>query len=183
MDSVIKAGYHLRFGSFVLLLSSFGILYAFYKDRSYWWVLTGAAWFFIQLTLIDYEGARDLYLGMAFSAIGIGLIYSKIPSIPKIQRHHIVMLVIAVIFSNILVGFYGIGLYSGMSVQDSIEYSNNGGNYEENLHNIYWNKHTPDSCYYTAPFSGDLNSWTSEYNEPYERSSCPSLPEVIRIST
>jgi hypothetical protein len=163
----------LKVGGLVVLLGGFGIVRAVYTDRTQWWLLAGASWFLIQLMVFDYDGGRDLYLGMAFAAIGFGLLYHEAPR-PALTGPTLKTLLALTILLNATV-FGVFGITSGHSLAESKNIASTDQSEQETLHSIYWEQHRPTNCYYNAPYSGDLQEWLRLTGEPLVRQNCPSV--------
>lgn len=117
----------------VVVIGCIGILlaYPFYQA---WWVPVGAGLFVLQVFLIDLDGPPDLMPVFIFVAVGVGLVYDKLP------------------FQWPTVGFGGIALIAiGMvlignpfaEVTSPIQNGLTPGTVEWH----YWNKLSPTSCH------------------------------------
>lgn len=183
-DSILKAGYHLRWGIFVVALGGLGIASRVWNNRNDWWLAAGGLWFFSQLLFVDYEGARDLYLGMAFVSVGVGLVYSDIKRLRITKPHRVAMLVVFVILANIVTtaSLAGLTFIGGESVEQSMYIAGQDSSESDTIHGLYWTKQKVDTCYYTAPFSSDLRNWVSQVDEPITRGECPTAWRVWQLS-
>lgn len=137
-NSIVKAILQFKLGGLILLLGASGLVLATKDDTEYWWLLTGAGWFLIQLLLIDYEGARDLYVGMAFAVIGFGLLYSRIETMEGIDCRVISGILIFAILGNLVIVMV-LGIPSTSMSESKALASDHSGD-RESIHNVYWNK-------------------------------------------
>lgn len=75
----------LGYSSLLILSGIAGLLLATYRRRIDAWVLVGSAWFGIQIFILDFDGPPDLLAGVAFVALGTGLLYDDLrPRRPEV---------------------------------------------------------------------------------------------------
>ncbi|WP_239638769.1 MULTISPECIES: DolP-mannose mannosyltransferase [unclassified Haloferax] len=93
---LVKGVTHLKLMIPIALLGMAGVLLGFLDDiRERWWVVGLLLWFCIQIFILDYDGADDLFLGIILVSIGIGFVFEKLST--KYESERINSIVTAVV--------------------------------------------------------------------------------------
>lgn len=66
--------------------------------RTAWWVAVGAGWSIIQILFLDFNGYPDLFMGLSFFAIGVGIL---VDSVSDVYRKGIVALLVVLVAISI----------------------------------------------------------------------------------
>lgn len=149
---------------------SLGVIGALlYDKREGWWVLAGGGIFLFQLIAMDFDGRRDMYVGLLFAAIGFGLLVTKIQ---RVRLENILKITVAILLLVSIgpLGGFGIVDYAVTdenqahpphplvqttiySVGELIGVS--GHSYEPvpareevSEQELFWNKVKPEHCHY-----------------------------------
>ncbi|EMA48241.1 hypothetical protein C451_20642 [Halococcus thailandensis JCM 13552] len=170
----------LGYGGFVVLIGGVGVLIA--ASAGDLWPIAGAGWGVLQVFVLDYDAGSDLFVGMAFAAIGVGFAVSETRG--RWQQATVLVLALTVVISGISGGWLGLVAPIQGPPNDTLHESQSGSippemgsGGVESMHTVFWDQRTPKSCYYTAAASGDLRSWLKVTGQPIDRNTCPGASE------
>jgi len=123
-----------------------------------WWIPIGAAWFAFLIFFVDFEtgGYTDLIPGLAFVAIGVGIVATTLRD--RQRRQSLVAALVLVLVVNVAV-LGSVGLVftpvetPGPVPMSDLETTDLPGAYEESesvpdVRYIYWQQIEPSTCHY-----------------------------------
>lgn len=176
-----------------VLLGVLGHLRAARDDiGAVWWVLLPTVWYAIQVFLFDLDGYPDLFLGLAFAAVGVGLYVARLD--PDDRTVVVSAALVVLLVGTVFLGGFGVLGSRMTTTSEDVWYSDRTmlagglakyagwghGNAEagtaEGLdrytppdsRDLYWNKRRP--CHY---FMGDMGAaWVSLTDGRYVDMSC-----------
>lgn len=185
------------FGSVFFLVGVYGLVrVAPSRFRSQWWVVIGATVSVLQVFILDFDNVPDLFLGLVFLSIGIGLVAAYHHSV---RRVICVGLSIIIMFNVVLSGGMGIMrpsmlpdgdpedvslVRAGESLADSVGIQH--GTQEEDskrlpqeyrrsyMETIYWEQVSPPGCHYRV--GGMHLRWIQVLNKSLDERTCGSIP-------
>ena len=159
-DRLIAGVVHFKWASPFVLFGLYGLGRGFRHQlgRDDWWVLVGAGWFGFVVFFIDFDvgGYTDLIPGLAFVAIGVGLLWTTLTS--RQFKNGLVALLVIVLFVNLAL-FGSVGLLfppvdtpepNSMNELQTNERALQLSNVPDDTHDIryyYWNQGVPDTCH------------------------------------
>ncbi|WP_424004819.1 DolP-mannose mannosyltransferase [Haloarcula salina] len=126
--------------------------------RSAWWIPLGAAWFAFLVFFVDFEtgGYTDLIPGLAFVAIGVGLVAARLGDLRL--RWSLGGVLAAVLVVNVaMLGSVGLVFTPvetpgpvPMSDLETDDYTQDRAGLEPrpDVRYVYWNKIRPSTCHY-----------------------------------
>lgn len=85
-----------------------------YGWRETWWIVAGAAWFAFVVFAFDYDNYPDLVPGLVFVAVGVGVVYDRLPS--RSCRTLLTLGVTACIVVNLVLVVAMGGLFGGYGI-------------------------------------------------------------------
>ncbi|ESP90031.1 DolP-mannose mannosyltransferase [Candidatus Halobonum tyrrellensis] len=128
-----------------------------YGWRETWWVVAGAAWFAFVVFAFDYDNYPDLIPGLMFVAVGVGVVYDRLPS--RSYRTVLTVVVTACIVANLvlvvgmggLFGGYGIAPADPLSELESTTHETGlGDGYaveRPDVRYLFWNGIESETCH------------------------------------
>jgi len=186
------------FASIPIVLGVYGLFRIGTRDiRKNWWILSGGTIYGIQVFLVDFNSYPDLFFGLVFVAMGLGLLVNTLDE-PK-RRIIPGVLAIIVLISVVSLGGFGYvtnetvytkSLDDSLAESDTIlhnvvlsaeEYFNardaRGGQMNPDLpfdrpdlEALYWEKQKPPSCHYRL--SAKEIQWIERTGGAYEKENC-----------
>jgi hypothetical protein len=187
-----------------ILFGTVGVAHAGYTNPSQtWWVVVGTALYGLQIFFFDFDSYADLFFGLVFVALGVGLL---VASLNRPGRRTVVAVVIAVMTVSV-VALGGIGVVTNETVYtDSLEdslatsdtllhstvkyverqfgaksmrriASTTGADLPDDRPNVvelFWSKGIPESCHYRL--SVTEIKWIEQTGRSYDALTCGSLP-------
>ena len=157
---------HFKWASPFVLVGGYGIARIAWEratggdgvGRSAWWIPVGAAWFAFLIFFVDFEtgGYTDLIPGLAFVAIGIGLVAARLRE--RRFRWSLGGALAAVLVVNVaLLGSVGL-VFTPVEAPDTIsmtdlqtdDYTAEHAALETrpDVRYVYWNEVRPSTCHY-----------------------------------
>jgi len=157
---------HFKWASPFVLVGGYGIARIAWEratggdgvGRSAWWIPVGAAWFAFLIFFVDFEtgGYTDLIPGLAFVAIGIGLVAARLRE--RRFRWSLGGALAAVLVVNVaLLGSVGL-VFTPVETPDTIsmtdlqtdDYTAEHAALETrpDVRYVYWNEVRPSTCHY-----------------------------------
>ncbi|NEU55351.1 DolP-mannose mannosyltransferase [Halorussus sp. MSC15.2] len=154
----------LGISSIPMALGVFGAL--LHDKTDSWWILCGGTLFLFQLVALDFDGRRDMYVGLCFAAVGFGLLVAH----TNRERLLKAMVALLLVVSIGPLGGFGVVDYSVTAseqarpphplFQSSIHaigetvgvsgtsYQSLSRRDEISQQNLFWNTISPDHCHY-----------------------------------
>ena len=176
-----------------VLLGVLGHLRAARDDvRAVWWVLVPTAWYGVQVFFLDLDGYPDLFLGLAFVAVGVGLYVARLD--PGERTALLSAALVVLLLGTVFLGGFGVLGSRMTTTEEDVWYSDRSmlagglavyagwghGNAETGTvegveryaapdsRDLYWNKRRP--CHY---FMGDMGAaWVTLTDGRYVDMSC-----------
>jgi hypothetical protein len=187
-----------------ILLGAVGVARAGYADPSRTgWVVVGTVLYGIQIFFFDFDSYADLFFGLVFVALGVGLL---VASLDRPARRTVVAVVVAIM--TLSVGWLGgLGVVTNETVytdslQDSLETSDtlvhsavkyverqfgarsmrrtasaSGAGFPDDRPSVvelFWSKGIPESCHYRL--SATEIKWIEQTGGSYDARTCGGLP-------
>jgi hypothetical protein len=158
------------------LLTPFSIagLYKLARQRfkQSWWVLTGTLWATLQIFYFDFDAYPDLFLGLAFVSIGVGVFYSS--SGQNTKRILSMLVAVMLLVSAVLLG--GVGPTSPQRMSetnfpdqlDELPYG------RDDIEGMYWKQLTPETCTYR--WGVTEQTWAADRGLDTLRQNCGTVP-------
>ncbi len=147
------------------------------RPRETWWLAAGAAWFGLQVLLVDLDGAPDLFPLAAFLAVGVGVLLG-LEAGP--QRAAAALLAILAAVSVVTMGGFGLGsamlhepepLVYEPDREPALPYSS------EDRQHLFWNRELPETCrVFFGPTQGELVERTGQ---AYAQETCGDAGPVL----
>lgn len=187
-----------------ILFGVYGLVRVGTRDlRELWWLVAGGALYGLQIFLFDFDSYPDLFFGLVFVSIGIGLLVHTLRG--RKRQAIVAMLVAVVTMSVVFLG--GVGVVTNetvytQSLDDSLDSSDtvihSTVKYVEALFGaepmrrdsvydqadtpsdrmsvteLFWTKGIPASCHYRL--SGTEILWLERTGEPYTAQTCGAWP-------
>lgn len=186
---------HFSYGVIVALVGAYGLRYVPYRYRGGWWIPVGGVWTLATVLLFEFDGANDLFMGLGFLAVSVGLFAAT--ARPTGRRILSGVIVAVVTTSVVFQGGFGV-LFGGddpvvkqigKEIQEDMAGSGGEGSVQIDSgkstgsdskrvtrlieryptpSTLYWNQKQPRNCWYLLPDSGDLQSWVRYIDESPE---------------
>lgn len=187
-----------------ILLGVVGVARAGYADLTRtWWVVVGTTLYGLQIFFFDFDSYADLFFGLVFVALGVGLL---VASLKRPARRTVVIIVVAIMTLSV-VSLGGVGVVTNETVytdslQDSLRTSNtllhsavksaerqlgarsmrrtasaSGANIpgdRPTVIELFWSKGVPESCHYRLSVT-EIN-WIELTGRSYDAQTCGSIP-------
>ena len=197
-----KGLFIVGYAAIPVLIGSYGAVRYSLENRTQWgWITTGTVAYALQVLFVDFDGYPDLFFGLVFVAIGVGLIVNATGK----RRATLVSAVVAVVVVISVVSFGGAGVVS-TPVQDEpggtliygsvqtvdrllgIDDPEPSGNItaqqleamaygSSEMERIYWTKVRPESCHYRL--SGNEVQWIERTNASFDDKKCGQSPDLV----
>lgn len=167
LTRIVAGVVHFKWASPLVLLGGFGLASTARRcfsgrdnvvGRTEWWIPVGAAWFAFLVFFVDFEtgGYTDLIPGLAFVALGIGIVAATL----RDRRHKQYLgcvLALVLIVNVVFLGSVG-AVFTPVDTPDPVPMSDLETNdlpqaYDEaepvpDVRYVYWQQIEPSSCHY-----------------------------------
>jgi hypothetical protein len=160
-ERLVAGVVHFKWASPFVLLGVYGLLRGVRDQlsREDWWLLVGAGWFGFVILFVDFDvgGYTDLIPGLAFVAIGIGLLSTKLTT--ERLRYALTAALVSVVVLNV-VAFGSVGLVFPATdtpapvAMDDLRTNERAlelSAVPDDTHDVryyYWNREVPETCHY-----------------------------------
>lgn len=191
LKRVVAGVVHFKWASPFILLGLYGLWrrLRYHRKAEDWWVFAGAGWFGLIVLFIDFEpsGYTDLITGLAFVAIGVGLLVSTLHS--ERRRSALTGALLVIVLLNV-VAFGSIGLIfspvdtpapipmEDLRTNDRALALSNVPDDTPDIRYIYWNRVRPETCHYRLSLL-EVN-WLELVGEDLS-ADCSDISEVRRV--
>ena len=134
----------------------------------HWWVALGAAWFLLQVAVLDLNRWADLFALMTFLAIGVGLAVATIPV--SLRWVPAVALLGLIVYGN-AIEHLSYDMYRGLRAPRRIPVEN-----AAMMRSVYWNRVIPNTCH--VRFTTIARRWIALSGTSPVQRLCGGLEEV-----
>lgn len=186
------------------LLGAYGLIKVGMRNFSeMWWVVGGGGVYAAMLLFVDFDSYPDLFFGLVFVSIGVGLLVASV----SVRQRHAIIAVVVVIASISIAFLGGVGVVTNetiytQSLDDSLASSDTATHtvikYVERQFNarplrrdsihdeteppddrlsmseLFWQKGIPSSCHYRL--SETELVWVEQTNRSYTAQTCGDYP-------
>lgn len=192
------------YASIPVLLGVYGLIRTgVQRDHQAWWVVAGGGLYAIQIFFFDFDSYPDLFFGLMFVAIGVGLLVASLDG----RRRRAVVAVVIVVATISVVFLGGVGIVANetvytQSLDDSLESSDTlihttvkeveaifgarsmrrDSVYTESdiptdrpdVVELFWSKGIPPSCHYRLSTTEVV--WIERTGGSYTAQTCGAYP-------
>jgi hypothetical protein len=187
-ERIVAGVVHFKWASPFVLLGVYGLVRGAREqlEREDWWLLAGAGWFGFVILFVDFDvgGYTDLIPGLAFVAIGIGLLSARLTA--ERLRDALTAALVGVVVLNV-VAYGAVGLAfpavdtpapAPMDDLRTNERARDLSVVPDDTHDVryyYWNREVPETCHYRLSLM-EVN-WLQSVGTD-DLSGCSDLQEV-----
>lgn len=176
--SLGRAALSLEFMLLPVTLGGIGVLLRARDDLSgSWWVLAGGSWALLQVMFLDYDSYPDLYLGLVFASIGVGMILTDVEVETPDRAGVVAVLLVVAVASTGLLAIPDAADYSRPAISVDSHEELSGG---DAMTTLYWEKIKPSTCHYRQ--SQMEVQWANIVGHELDREKCGSLPPGFPFS-